>query len=150
MNSSRTERVLQVLNLVVLKQEPVKLKTIGETLGLHPSMVSRIVDDLISGGLLAKCTYRSVIATPALALLGKRAGENHPLARIAEKILPEPLEKMGLQGDLAVLELNSFYHFFRKWENLPPVETVWNSDAAAVILAAETEEKAEEKRIAKK
>lgn len=145
MNSPRTERVLQILNFVVLSREPVKLKAIGDALGLHPSMVSRIVADLVSGGLLNKCTYRSVIPSPALALLGRRAGENHPVTRIAGEILTGPLERMGLYGALSTLEIDSFYHFFWKWEHLPFTETIWRSDSAAMIFAAVPEQETEEK-----
>lgn len=143
MNSPRTKRVLQILNFVVLRREPVKLKEIGDEFGLHPSMVSRIVADLVSGGLLSRSTYRSVIASPALAMLGKRAGENHPITRIAGELLPAPLERMGLYGALSALEMDSFYHFFLKWEHLPLTETIWRSDLAAVIFSSMPEQETE-------
>ena len=96
MTNNRISRVLQVLSLVAFNPEPTKLKEIGTKLGLHPSMVSRIVADLIAGGFLVKSAYRSVIATPALAVLGKSAGKNHPLSRVAREVLQQPVAELGL------------------------------------------------------
>ena len=151
MINNRISRVLQVLSLVAFNPEPTRLKEIGDKLGLHPSMVSRIVADLIAGGLLVKSAYRSVIATPALAVLGKSAGKNHPLSRIAREVLQQPVSEMGLSCEFATVAPGGLFHFYQVRRGTPPAEPLWRSDAAAVIFAArgdEWEEVLEELRFA--
>ncbi|MBQ7694884.1 MAG: helix-turn-helix domain-containing protein [Lentisphaeria bacterium] len=137
MNSPRINRVLQVLNLVALNPAPTRLSAIGAALGLHPSTVSRIIADLAASGLLVKCAYRSVVAAPELALLGLRAGQNHPLTRIARELLPPFLAEMELAGDLAAAPANGLYHFYVERRGLPAPEPLRRSDLGAVIFAAE-------------
>ena len=137
MNSPRINRVLQVLNLVALNPAPTRLSAIGAALGLHPSTVSRIIADLVASGLLVKCAYRCVVPAPELALLGLRAGQNHPLTRIARELLPPFLAEAGLAGDLAAAPANGLYHFFLERRGLPVPEPFRRSDLAAVIFAAE-------------
>jgi DNA-binding IclR family transcriptional regulator len=151
MINNRISRVLQVLSLVAFNPEPTRLKEIGDKLGLHPSMVSRIVADLIAGGLLVKSAYRSVIATPALAVLGKSAGKNHPLSRIAREVLQQPVSEMGVSCEFATVAPGGLFHFYQVRRGTPPAEPLWRSDAAAVIFAArgdEWEEVLEELRFA--
>ena len=137
MNSARINRVLQVLELIALNPEPTRLKEIGDTLQFHPSMVSRIVADLAAGGLIVKCAYRSVIPAPALALLGKKAGENHPLNRIAQQTLRPFAEKNALSCEFAVVTPFGLHHFFCLRRSTPAAAPLWRSDPAAVIFAAE-------------
>ena len=140
MNSPRINRVLQVLSLVAFASMPTQLKDIGSKLGLSPSMVSRIVADLIAGGLLAKVSYRTVIGTPELAALGKSAGENHPLTRIARETLLRPMvERERVSCEFATLVQGRLYHFckvLRKEARSPLLFT----DTAAVICAARGDE----------
>ena len=137
MNSSRIDRVLQVLSLVALAPAPTPLKEIGARLGLHPSMVSRIVADLIAGGLLAKVTYRTVTGTPALAALGRSAGKNHPLTGIAREVLHKPMaEREKLSCEFATVVPGGFFHFYKVNRKVSAPELLWRSDLAAVIFAA--------------
>ena len=136
MKSDRINRVLQVLELVALNPEPTRLKEIGNALQLHPSMVSRIVADLTDSGLIVKCAYRSVIPSPALALLGKKAGENHPLSRIAQEILSPFAEKNALSCELTSVTMFGLYQFFAVCRDTPAPAPLWRSDPAAVIFAA--------------
>ena len=137
MNSSRIDRVLQVLSLVALAPEPTPLKEIGARLGLHPSMVSRIVADLIAGGLLAKVTYRTVTGTPALAALGRSAGKNHPLTGIAREVLHKPMaEREKLSCEFATVVPGGFFHFYKVNRKVSAPELLWRSDLAAVIFAS--------------
>ena len=140
MNSPRINRVLQVLSLVAFASKPTQLKDIGLKLGLHPSMVSRIVADLIAGGLLAKVAYRSVVGTPELALLGKKAGENHPLSRIGREILHKPMEEMALSCEFVTVVRGGLFHFYKVYRGTPAQKFLWRSDAAAVIFAARGDE----------
>ena len=137
MNSTRINRVLQVHELIALNPEPTRLKEIGDTLQLHPSMVSRIVADLAAGGLIVKCAYRSVIPAPALALLGTKAGENHPLTRITQQLLQPFAEKNALSCEFAAVTPFGLHHFFYLRYNLPAPAPIWRSDPAAVIFASE-------------
>lgn len=136
MTDSRISRVLQVLALAAFNPEPTRLKEIGSRLGMHPSMVSRIVAELIKEGLLAKSAYRSVIPTPALAVLGIRAGKNHPLSRIAREILHQPIAELGLSCEFAAAAPGGLYHFYQVQRGTPQPEPLWRSDLAAVIYAA--------------
>jgi hypothetical protein len=129
-----------VLSLVAFNPEPTQLKDIGLKLGLNRSMVSRIVADLIAGGLLVKVAYRSVIGTPALAALGRSAGKNHPLSRIAREVLHQPMAELGLTCEFATLVPGGLFHFYQLRRNTPPYDPFWRSDTAASILAAAGEE----------
>lgn len=140
MTNNRISRVLQVLSLVAFNPKPTKLKEIGTKLGLHPSMVSRIVADLIAGGFLVKSAYRSVIATPALAVLGKSAGKNHPLSRVAREVLQQPVAELGLSCEFATVAPGGLFHFYQVRRGTPPAEPLWRSDVAAVIFAAKGDE----------
>ena len=136
MNSPRTSRVLQLLTLVATNPEPTRLKDISAALGVHPSMVSRMVADLIDGGFLAKSAYRSVTATPLLAVLGRHAGENHPLTRIARQELHSRVEELKYSCEFATVTQCGLFHFYKRTFGTPAAPPLWRSDLAAVIFAA--------------
>ena len=136
MNSPRTSRVLQLLSLVATNPEPTRLKDISAALGVHPSMVSRMVADLIDGGFLAKSAYRSVTATPLLAVLGRHAGENHPLTRIARQELHSRVEELKYSCEFATVTPCGLFHFYKRTFGTPAAPPLWRSDLAAVIFAA--------------
>lgn len=137
MTNTRISRVLQVLSLIAFSSEPVRLKEIGSRLGLHSSMVSRIVSDLIAEGLIAKNAYRSVIAAPDLAVLGLSAGKNHPLSAISAEVLQQPMMQKDLSCEFATVARGGLYHFYEVRRNTPAPEPLWRSDPAAVIFAAQ-------------
>ena len=134
MNSPRTNRVLQILALVSASPRPTLLREITAALGVHPSMVSRMTADLIKAGLLAKTSYRSVIATPALALLGHNAAKNHPAAQVALPVLRSLTVKAGYSCEFATLTAMGLYHFFHVLRGTPAIP-LWRSDCAAVCMA---------------
>lgn len=136
MTSTRVSRVFQVLSLVAFSPAPVKLKEIGQKLDLHPSMVSRIVAELIAAGLITKCAYRSVIGTPALAVLGSAAGRNHPLTAISKRVLHPFLSENPLSCEFAAASPMGLWHFYKVTRETPPPAPLWRSDLAAVIFAA--------------
>ncbi|MBE6386383.1 MAG: hypothetical protein E7048_12085 [Lentisphaerae bacterium] len=137
MNSPRTNRVLQILAMVASNPKPTSLRSITTALGVHPSMVSRMVSDLIEAGLLTKSSYRNVITTPGVAVLGRNAAKNHPLARISLSLLREPAESLGFSCEFVTVTPMGLYHFFNVRKGTPPAAPLWNSDPAAVCLAAE-------------
>ena len=139
MTDSRISRVLQVLSMIAFNPRPTRLREIRERFHLHPSMVSRIVADLIDAGLIAKCAYRSVIGTPALAVMGAAAGKNHPLSAISASVMRRFLAEEGLSGEFAAAASGGLWHFYRVTRGTPPPEPLWNSDIAAVIFAASKE-----------
>lgn len=139
MTETRISRVLQVLALVAFNPRPTRLKDIGRQLELHPSTVSRIVAELCGAGLITKCAYRSVIGTPALAVLGSAAGKNHPLSAIAAEVLPPLLNEYQLSGEFAAAAPGGLWHFYQLTRGTPPPEPLWRSDLAAVIYAASRE-----------
>ena len=144
MNSPRTNRVLQILALVSSSPKPTLLKEITAALGVHPSMVSRMTADLIEAGLLTKVTYRSVIATPALALIGQRAAKNHPAAQIALPLLRTRTKELGYTCEFATLTSMGLYHFYHVLRETPAASVpLWRSDPAAVCMAAEKMSKEE-------
>lgn len=136
MNSPRTSRVLQLLSLVATNPEPTRLKEISAALGVHPSMVSRMVADLIDAGFLAKSAYRSVTATPLLAVLGRHAGENHPLTQIARQELHSRVEELKYSCEFATVTSCGLFHFYKRSFGTPAAPPLWRSDLAAVIFAA--------------
>ena len=119
MNSPRTSRVLQLLTLVATNPEPTRLKDISAALGVHPSMVSRMVADLIDGGFLSKSAYRSVTATPLLAVLGRHAGENHPLTQIARQELHSRVEELKYSCEFATVTSCGLFHFYKRTFGTP-------------------------------
>ena len=138
MNSPRTNRVLQILALVASNSKPTQLREITAALEVHPSMVSRMVADLVEAGLLTKIAYRSVIATPALALLGQNAAKNHPVSRIVHPLLRKKVEELGFSCEFSALTSLGLYHFFHVQRGTPGTSApLWRSDAAAVCMAAE-------------
>ena len=137
MNSPRTNRVLQILAMVASNPKPTSLRSVTAALGVHPSMVSRMVADLIEAGLLTKSSYRCVIPTPGLALLGRNAAKNHPLARVALPLLRESVESLGFSCEFVTVTPMGLYHFFNVQRGTPAAAPLWRSDPAAVCLAAE-------------
>lgn len=137
MKSPRTERILKILFMAAQHPGPLKLKDISTALEVHPSMVSRMVADLVESGLLAKCAYRSVLPTPMLGTLGILAGRNHPLTAIARQELKPLAEELNLSCEFASLSPLGLFHFYQVRRGTPPPEPMWRSDLAAVIFAAE-------------
>ena len=137
MKSPRTERILKVLFMAAQSPGPLKLKEISTALEVHPSMVSRMVADLVESGLLAKCAYRSVLPTPMLGTLGLLAGRNHPLTAIARQELKTLAEELNLSCEFASLSPLGLFHFYQVRRGTPPPEPMWRSDLAAVIFAME-------------
>ena len=136
MRESRISRVFQVLSLIAFNPGPTKLKEIGQKLHLHPSMVSRIVAELAAAGVVTKCAYRSVIGTPALAVLGSAAGKNHPLSAISKRVLHPFFAEHPLSGEFAAAPPAGLWHFYKITRETPPTAPLWRSDLGAVIFAA--------------
>ena len=138
MNSPRTNRVLQILALVSANPKPTLLKEITAALDVHPSMVSRMVADLVEAGLLTKIAYRSVVATAEVALLGQRAAENHPVAQAALPMLRSKTAELDFSIEFATLTSMGLYHFYHVLKGTPETSlALWRSDPAAVCMAAE-------------
>ena len=137
MNSPRTSRVLQLLSLVAMNPKPTRLKEISAVLEVHPSMVSRMVADLIDAGFLTKSAYRSVTATPLLSVLGRQAAENHPLTQIARQVLHGRMEELKLSCEFATVTPCGLFHFYKRTQGTPAAAPLWRSDLGAVIFAAE-------------
>ena len=137
MNSPRTDRIFKILFMTALNPGPTQLKDISTALGVHPSMVSRMVADLVESGLLAKCAYRSVLPTPKLGTLGLLAGKNHPLSAIARQELRGVAEELNVSCEFASLSSLGMFHFYQVRRGTPPAEPMWRSDLAAVIFAAQ-------------
>lgn len=99
-------RAFAVLDVLALHQEPVSLKVVSETTGLHPSTAHRILNDLASGRLVDRPesgTYRLGMRLLELGNLVKARLDVRDAAlvpmRELHKLTQQPVNLSMRQGD---------------------------------------------------
>ncbi len=141
------DKALRVLQAVAGSKEPVALKELGEQLGIGRSTLSRILQDLVQAGYVAKSSYRTFEPALGMVALGQNALSHSFLTHGIFRMLEDKHRELGVGVALGGIFGESVLYLYRSYggsdlerKGIPYRSPFSVSNIARLILALTEEE----------